>query len=173
MRNSQQNHSTCANTIHKTNTQCGKYWFLISAKAPLHLSLTLLGDNSKTRGELVSDTFWNYWTEVSDDTMRLISMCVHSWWRHQMKTFSALLAICARNSPVPSEFPTQKPVTRCFDVFFDLRLNTQLSKESWGWWLGTQSHHYEVIVMYHCCWKYTSLLDSRGFGDVGWTILCD
>ena len=28
-----------------------------------------------------------------------------SWWRHQMETFSALLAICAGNSPVPGEFP--------------------------------------------------------------------
>ena len=29
----------------------------------------------------------------------------YSWWRHQMETFSALLVICAGNSPVPSEFP--------------------------------------------------------------------
>ena len=35
-----------------------------------------------------------------------------------METFSALLAICAGNSPVTGEFPTQKPVTRSFDVFF-------------------------------------------------------
>ena len=42
-------------------------------------------------------------------------------WRHQMKTFSPLLAICAGNSPVPGEFPAQRPVTRSFDVFFDLR----------------------------------------------------
>ena len=27
------------------------------------------------------------------------------WWRNQMETFSALLAICAGNSPVPGEFP--------------------------------------------------------------------
>ena len=52
------------------------------------------------------------------------------WWRHQMETFSALPAICARNSPVPGEFPTQRPVTRSFDVFFDLRLNKRLSKQS-------------------------------------------
>ena len=55
-----------------------------------------------------------------------------SWWRHQMETFSALLAICAGNSPVPGEFPTQMPVTRSFAVFFDLRLNKRLSKQSWG-----------------------------------------
>ena len=35
---------------------------------------------------------------------------------------SALLALCAGNSPVTGEFPSQRPVTRNFDVFFDLRL---------------------------------------------------
>ena len=34
----------------------------------------------------------------------------------------------------PSEFPAHRPVTRSFDVFFDLLLNKQLSKQSWGWW---------------------------------------
>ena len=60
-----------------------------------------------------------------------------SWWRHQMETFSALLAICTGNSPVPGEFPAQRPVTRSFDVFFDPRLNKRLSKQSWGWWFET------------------------------------
>ena len=46
-------------------------------------------------------------------------VCLMAWWRHQMETFSALLAICAGNSPVPGEFPS--PVTRSFDIFFDLR----------------------------------------------------
>ena len=62
-----------------------------------------------------------------------------SWWRHQMETFSALLAICAENSPVPGEFPAQRPVTRSFDDFFDLRLNKRLSKQSWVWWSETLS----------------------------------
>ena len=56
-----------------------------------------------------------------------------------METFSALLAICAGNSPVSGEFPAQRPVTRCFDIFFDLRLNKRLSKQSWGWWFETLS----------------------------------
>ena len=60
-----------------------------------------------------------------------------SWWRHQMEAFSALLAICAGNSPVPGEFPTQRPVTQSFDVYFDLRLNKRLCKQSWGWWFET------------------------------------
>ena len=45
-----------------------------------------------------------------------------TWWRHQMETFSALLALCAGNSLVTGEFPSQTPVTWSFDVSFDLRL---------------------------------------------------
>ena len=70
---------------------------------------------------------------------RLALQRATSWWRHQMETFSALLAICAGNSPVPGEFPAQRPVTRSFDVFFDLRPNKRLSKQSWGWWFETSS----------------------------------
>ena len=70
-----------------------------------------------------------------------------AWWRHQMETFSAWLAICAGNSPAPGEFPTQRPVTRSFDVFFDLRLNERLNDGVsnhqphywWGWWFETPS----------------------------------
>ena len=82
------------------------------------------------------------------------SYCKTSWkiWRHQMETFSALLAICAGNSPAPGEFPAQRPVTRSFDVFFDLRLNTRLSKQAWGWWFETLSHplwrHCNVLYMH-------------------------
>ena len=64
-----------------------------------------------------------------------------------MEAFSALLPICAGNSPVPGEFPARKPVTRSFDVFFDLRLNKLLSKQSWGWWLRRYSAHYDITVM--------------------------
>ena len=35
--------------------------------------------------------------------------------------------------------PLTKPVTRSFDVFFDLRLNKPLSKQSWSWWFKTPS----------------------------------
>ena len=51
------------------------------------------------------------------------------WLRHQMETFTVLLAICAGNSPVTGEFPAQRPVTRSFSVFFDRRLNKGLSKQ--------------------------------------------
>ena len=78
-----------------------------------------------------------------------------TWWRHQKETFSALLAICAGNSPVPGEFPTQRQVTRSFDVYFDLRPNKWLSKQSWGWWFETLScsfwrHRNEMSVSDLC-----------------------
>ena len=73
---------------------------------------------------------------IANNVVRKVKM---SWWRHQMETFSALLAICAGNSPVPGEFPIQKPATRSFDVFFDLRLHKRLSKQWWSWWFETLS----------------------------------
>ena len=71
---------------------------------------------------------------------------VTAWWRHQKETFSALLAICAGNSPVPGEFPAQRPVTRSFDDFFDLRPNKRLSKPWWSWWFETPS----CPLWHHC-----------------------
>ena len=52
-----------------------------------------------------------------------------SWWRRQMETFTALLALCAGNSPVTGEVPAQRSVTRSFELFCDLRLNKRLSKQ--------------------------------------------
>ena len=46
-----------------------------------------------------------------------------------METFSVLLAICAGTSPVTGEFSAQRPVTRSFEVLFDLRLHKRLSKQ--------------------------------------------
>ena len=91
-----------------------------------------------------SGLFHQYWKNraIGHCTTRVTSTDLKqnriiTWWRHQMETFSALLALCAGNSSVTDEFPSQRPVTRSFDVFFDLRLNKRLSKQSWGWWLET------------------------------------
>ena len=91
--------------------------------------------------------------------IRLKDDCL-PWWRHQMETFSALLAIRAGNSPVPGEFPTQRPVTRSFDVFFDLRLNKWLRKQWWGWWFETLSrplwrHRNAVFFFQQTCMTIT------------------
>ena len=44
--------------------------------------------------------------------------------------FFALLALCEESPPVTGGFPSQRPVTRSFDILFDLRLNNRLSKQS-------------------------------------------
>ena len=69
-----------------------------------------------------------------------------AWWRHQMETFSALLAIWAGNSPATVEFPSQRPVTRSFDVFFDLHLNKRLSKQAKRRWFEKPSR----LLWHHC-----------------------
>ena len=46
-----------------------------------------------------------FWLYNNDELVKSYNR--NSRWRHQMEPFSALLAICARNSPVPGEFPAQ------------------------------------------------------------------
>ena len=65
-----------------------------------------------------------------------------------MKTFSSLLALCAVNSPMNGQFTTQRPVTRSFGVFFDLRLekNVWVNNREAGD-LRRYRAHYDAIVM--------------------------
>ena len=83
-----------------------------------------------------------------------------TWWRHQMETFSALLALCAGNSLVTSELSSQRPVTWSFDVFFYLRLNKLLSKQPRCCDLRHHHVHYDVTVCLendltkHFLWAY-------------------
>ena len=84
-----------------------------------------------------------------------------SWWRNQMETFSALLALCVGKSPVTGEVPLQRPVTRSFSVFFDLRLNKRLSKQSRRRWFKTPS----PLLWRHCnnqslSWNQSLSIDS-------------
>ena len=87
-----------------------------------------------------------------------------------METFSALLALCVGNSPVPGEFPTQRPVTRSFDVFFDLRL----SKHSWGWCFETPSRplwrHCNDMTLWHCIEVTMPWLGPLWY-DLSWALL--
>ena len=64
-----------------------------------------------------------------------------------METFSALLAICAGNSPVTGEFPSQGPVTRSFHVFFDMRLEDGKVNNREAGDLTRHRAHYDVTVM--------------------------
>ena len=68
-------------------------------------------------------------------------------WRHKMETFSALLALCARNSPITGEFPAQRAVTRSFDISLIFAwINDWVNNREVG---DSRPHraHYDVIVM--------------------------
>ena len=91
----------------------------------------------------------------------------HSWWRHQMEAFSALLVLCAGNSPVTGEFPSQRLVTWSIDVFFDLHLNKRLSKHSWRRWFETPSrsiwrHCNDWYCRFICVFSFSWPFQSHG-----------
>ena len=73
-----------------------------------------------------------------------------------METFSAILVLFEGNSPVTGEFPSQRPVTRSFDVSFELRLNNRSGKPSRRRWFKRPSRplwrHRNVI------WIHFSLM---------------
>ena len=61
-----------------------------------------------------------------------------------METFYAFLALWAGISPVTGEFTSQRPVTRIFDVSFDLRLSKGLSKNREAGDCRRHRAHYDV-----------------------------
>ena len=111
---------------------------------------------------------WRFLTGDTDPCLLASYHKQHTWWRHQMDTFSALLALCVGNSPVTGEFPAQRPVTRRLDVFFGLRLNQQLSKQWKRRWFETPSRSlwchcnelfrpyylWDVIIHVHPCLNF-------------------
>ena len=105
-----------------------------------------------------TSAFDAHWYFTSSGIIHMICICCggggFAWWHHQMEIFSALLVLCAGNSPVTGEFPSQRPATRSFDVFFDLRLNKRLSTQSKCRWFESHRAHYDVTVMYLLCFPY-------------------
>ena len=89
------------------------------------------------------------------------------WWHHQLETFCTLLALCAGNSLVTSEFPSQRPVTWSFDVFFIICAWTN------GWVnnryagdLRCHHTHYNVIIMW--CGSSVGLTDEISVIHAAW-----
>ena len=99
--------------------------------------------------EILMDQHSGYTTFKSDwDTVSQlqVSSCKYLYeYRHGIMMTSSNGNIFRVTGPLcgeftgPGEFPTQRPVTRSFDVFFHLRLNKRLSKQPWGWWFETLS----------------------------------
>ena len=81
----------------------------------------------------------------------------------QMKTFSALLAICEGN---PRWFPSQRPVTCSFEVFFDLCLNKRLSIQLRRRLFETSSRSSWALMFSLMCAWINSWVNNRGAGDL-------
>ena len=83
---------------------------------------------------------------------RIMSKCLANYVKYNMM-LSSNGNIFRVTGPLLGEFsghrwiPLKKPVTRNFDVFFDLRQNKRLSKPSTRWWLRRHRTHYGVTVM--------------------------
>ena len=134
--------------INKLSHHCFKKWFVAFSAPSYHFKVIRpifrLNPSEKVQWNLN----WNTWQSIKWNTFENVaSKMFNTWWRHQMETFSAVLAICAGNSPVPGEFPAQRPVARSFNVFFDLRLNKRLSNQREAGDLRRYRAHYDVNVM--------------------------
>ena len=111
---------------------CKMGWFIyIYMYIYIRHSRRLIQSHAKTIDAVVSYSNWDHQLPLYYSANP--RWWAVPWWRHQKETFSALLAFCA------GEFPAQRPVTRSFRVFFDMRLNKLLSKQSWEWWFETLS----------------------------------
>ena len=77
-----------------------------------------------------------------------------SWWRHQMETFSRHWPFVRGIHRSPVNSPHRGPVTRSFNVSFDLPMKKRLSKQWWGWWFETPScplwRHWMSSWILHC-----------------------
>ena len=100
-------------------------WY-IYVKSVLARGAPLPSGNGLTTVQTLTDMK----NEISTSTATM------TWWRHQMETFSALLALWEGNPPFNDGFPSQRPVTRSFEFFY-LCLNKRLSKQARHRWFET------------------------------------
>ena len=104
------------------------------------------------------------------------AIITNTWWRQQMEIFSTLLALCEGNPPVTNGFPSQRPVTRSFVAFFDLRLNKRLSKQPTRRWFETPScslwRHCNGGAWLSVCALITDSFHVANFDGTGGTINC-
>ena len=90
--------------------------------------------------------------KTSMKSLMAVTWCKHPWVDISVLECSPAMMMSPNGNifrvtgPLCGEFTTQRPVTRSFDVFFDLRLNKRLSKQPWGWWFETPS----LSLWRHC-----------------------
>ena len=90
----------------------------------------------------------------------------HTWSSGIISAFVIMVTsstFSAGNSPVSGEFPAQRPVTRSFDVFFDLRPNKQLSKQWWGN-IFVLKNVFDTPTTFYWCDRYKFFTWNRNRG---------
>ena len=92
-----------------------------------------------------------------------ISSHLATWWCHQMKIFSALLAFGEGNPQATSRFPSQRPLTQSFDVFFDMCLPKRLDNTRDAGDLRQHRAHYGVTVMTQMFCRTVLLIPMKSF----------
>ena len=104
------------------------------------------GDNSETLGCSAASSSFCFSRCRSlkrrcpcTSSLRTNMNSITSWWRHHMEIFTALLALYDGNHRSPVDSLHKGPETQSFDVFFDLRLNKRLSKQSRRRWFEKPS----------------------------------
>ena len=99
------------------------------------------------------------YTHINVHSGRSRSWLVHGQYKlvlimpwYTEEKFHMLTSSNGNISRVDDEFPSQRPVTRSFDVFFDLRLNKRSSKQPWEWWLQ---------MLLRPLWRYCNELERH------------
>ena len=116
------------------------FFYNFSSKHPIE-NVLVMNTCKHVQCSIKVNSVWSRWQYGKESLLAcFMARCLDVLsWRHQMETFSSLLALCVENSPVTGELPSQRSVTRSVDVFFDMCPNKLLSKELWGWWFETPS----------------------------------
>ena len=135
--------------------RCFRLWFILKYSVSL---------DKRRQNKLL---YWKYILEWEPLSIRRVNCCwtftvpwsrldnfsnlartMNWWWRHQMETFSALLSLCAGNSPVTGEF-LHKGQWRGALVFSLICtwINGWIKNDDAG---GLRRHgiHYDVTVMW-------------------------
>ena len=81
--------------------------------------------------------FMNPMSDLCSVAVLAVLYAIHGAITYQMGPFPALLALREGNPPVTGGFPSQRPVTHSFDVFFYLCQNKCLNKQLRCWWFET------------------------------------
>ena len=106
-----------------------------------------------------------HWVNIFSKAKPISNPMLIFRWYHMMTSsngniFRATGPFCG-NLPVTGQFPSQRPVTRSFEMFFDMRLNKRLSEQSRRWWFETPSSS----LWRHCNEHNITTLETENLHD--------